>query len=504
MLSRPISLLLLFVVLSPLVKAQDTISLFDRYNAQYSVERNFKSNIYHNPATMSDYGNSSFSEFGMSYHSDKKKLFREQLGSGSVGLKIFTDSYQKLNTKRSVWGSASYEKLAVHKIKWNENLDYERVAPYILADSVGGKLKMERYAFAGGYSEKLNRFTLGIQAGYMAQLGYRSKDPRINNTTSDLSLDFGLNYNIFKQYQVGIFTRLNKYTQNSSISFVSLLGNPYTYQMVGLGHSNNFFNGTKNSMAFEELGYNLGLQINNEGGKDFYFQATLGNARNTKNIQINNPYYQASDLDKKHLIFEAAKFFSFSNHRVGFLGYYFSSKDTGTEYGYSINTTLITKIFKRQAYQKENYTSILKLIYQNKSNRFNLNVTPFLEFQEIKERRLYPVAGQKFKYTSLGIDAELRYKLNETQVLTLQAYFSKRNVNKSINVLSDTGNIAINNWLREDYWFQASNLTNFGWGVRYDAKFGKWPAFFTSLDFQSQEIRKNNNNFIATSVGITF
>lgn len=503
-LSRSISLFALILVFSSSIQAQDTISYFKKFRNQYNAERNFKSNMYYNPAAMSDYSPLSFSEFGASYHSDHKNMYREPLGSGSKGVKIFTNSYQRLNPKRSVWGSASYEKLTSYHIKWNENLDYDRVAPYILADSVGGHLQLERYSFSGGYSETMKRFTLGIKAGYTAQLGYRAKDPRINNTTSDLSLDFGINYTIFSQYQVGIFTRLNKYTQNSSISFVSLLGKPYTYQMTGLGHSNNFFNGTTNSMAFEELGYKIGLQIGNASGTDFYLQAMAGSSENTKHIQINNPYYETSDLDKKQLIIEGAKFFSFSHHRLGLLGSYSSSKDTGTEYGYSINTQLVEKIFSRQTYQKENYSTMFKLMYQYACERFTINAVPFLGSQEIKESRLYPVSGQKFDYLFLGIDADFQYKLNERQVLTLQPYFSKRHVRKSINALSDTGNESINHWLAEDYQFQASGTDTFGSSLRYDAHYEKWPVFFISVELQSQKIQQNNNNFVSTSIGITF
>ncbi|MDQ1097412.1 DUF6850 family outer membrane beta-barrel protein [Chryseobacterium camelliae] len=269
MFSNKTSFTVLFIIACSLVKAQDSLDFFNQYRNQYSTERTLKSQLYYNPASMSDYSTASFSEFGTGYRSEHKDIYRQQMGAGERGLEIDARSFQKLNSRRAVWGRASYESLKQLKPKWNENLDFNRVAPYVLADSVGGDLKLERYSFAGGYSEEMNRFTLGLEASYTAQLGYRSRDPRINNSASDLWVNAGVNYKAFREYKIGIFTRLNKYTQNSTISFVSLLGNPYVYQMSGLGYSNNFFNGGKNAVAFEELGYQVGVQIMNKDGRDF-------------------------------------------------------------------------------------------------------------------------------------------------------------------------------------------------------------------------------------------
>ena len=495
----------LFVIGFSLLKAQDSLDFFNKYRNQYSAERNLKSQFYYNPASMSDYSSTSFSEFGIGYHLEKKDIYREQLGSGDKGLKIYVNSFQKLNEKRAVWGKASYESLKQLNIKWNENLDFNRVAPYVLADSVGGDLKLERYSFAGGYSEKFNRFTLGLEANYTAQLGYRSRDPRINNTTSDLYVNVGLNYKAFREYEVGVFTRLNKYTQNSSISFVSLLGNPYLYQMVGLGYSNNFFNGGKNAIAFEELGYQVGAQITNKAGKDFYVQAIFGNSKNTKNIQINNTFFEASDLQNEQFLFDGAKFFNLNDHhRFGIFANYSASVKTGTEFGYSINTQRTEQIFQRKAYRKEDYASMFKLMYQYSKDNFTLTATPFFGHQEIKERRLYPASGQKFVYNYFGINADFQQKLNEKQALTFQPFYTKRLVNKSIWAITSTSNATINEWILQDYLFQASDISTFGANLRYDIKLEKLPAFFVSAQYQSQKIQKKNNNFVGASLGITF
>lgn len=502
------SFYLLLIILGSLsVKAQDSLSLFKTINNQYNVERNFKTQFYYNPASMSGYSSTSFSEFNVGLHNKDDKAYRQQLGSGEKGLTVEAKSFQKLKPNRYFWGSASYQNVKVENVKWNETLDYDRVAPYITSDSVGGKLNLERYQFAGGYLQKTNRWTFAGQVSYLAQLGYRARDPRVRSTTSDLRVNAGVNYKVFREYEIGVFGEFNKYTQNTSLTFQSSLGRPYVYQMVGLGHSNNLFNGgTQPASTFEEFGVKGGLQIFNKEGKDFYLQASIGTANNVKSYNdAGNTFYDISDLVDENYQIEGAKFFDLNQkHRIGLLANFTSSVKTGSEYGYSLNMVSMTQIFKRQAYRRENYVSTIKGFYQYNKDRFSITATPFYGYEEIKERRLYPNTGQKFEYSYFGINADYKQEIKGNQVLSFQPYFSKRVINKSINALSTTGNAAVDGWILQDYQFQSSDITTIGASLRYDLKLEKLPAFFVSAEYQSQKIQEKNNNFVGASIGITF
>lgn len=507
MLNIKTSLYLLLISLSSFsVKAQDSLSLFKTINNQYNVERNFKTKYYYNPASMSGYSSSSFSEFNVGYHNNDEKVYRQQLGKGDKGLTVEAKSFQKLKPNRFVWGSASYQNLKNGASKWSENLDYDRISPYTTADSVGGKLNLERYQFAGGYVQKMNRWTVGAQLNYSAQLGYRSKDPRLKSTTSDLRLNAGVNYNVFRQYEVGVFGEFNKYTQNNTITFQSLLGRPYVYQMTGLGLSNYLFNGDLNpNSAFEEFSYKGGIQISNKQSKDFYLHAAIGRSNIIKTYNTSSSNFDLSDLENKKFEFEGAKSLNLNKkNRIGLLANYTASIRTGSEYGYSLNNTTITQIFKRKSYRKENYVTTIKGFYQYNQDHFSITATPFYGYEEIKERRLYPNSGQKFEYSYFGINADYKQQIKENQVLSFQPYFSKRVVNKSINALTATGNAAVDEWIFQDYLFQASDITTLGASLRYDFKLKKLPAFFVSAQYQSQKIQEKNNNFAGASIGITF
>ena len=181
------------------VSAQDSLSLYQNLKSQYDSERDFKQYIFYNPANMLDYSSFSSSELFIDYFNQKDKVYRQQNGSEKQGFGVKTNSYQKLNTNKALWGSASYQNLKTKHIKFNENLDFDRVAPYFSSDSIGGDLEIEKYQFLGGYTQRFNKITVGAEASYNAQLGSRAKDPRINNITSELNLKIGLNYAFYKK-----------------------------------------------------------------------------------------------------------------------------------------------------------------------------------------------------------------------------------------------------------------------------------------------------------------
>lgn len=485
-------------------KAQDSIRLFSIIKNQYDVERDLKQPFYYNPANRLDYSNLSFTEFKIDYHQDKKNNYRQQYGSGSDGLGISVNSFKKLKANRSIWGSASYQNQTLKSIKWNETLDYDRVAPYVIADSVGGDLKLERYQFSGGISQQINRWTFGLEAAYLAQLGYRDRDPRVQNTTSDLSINLGVNYQFYKNFEVAVFAQLNKYTQNTSVSFVSELGQPLTYQMTGFGYSNYFFNSSGPKAIYEEYGYKIGGQIINKKSKDFYLQASLGQSNNVKSISPTNTYYDASDLESKKYELEAAKFFTLNHHKLGLIVNYNAIIKTGTEYGYTNNTQLIEQIFQRKAYKKEDYITNIKAFYQYNLDKSSISAIPFFSYQETTDRRIYPFTGQKYDSYTIGLEANYQQELSNNQMLSFKPYFSKRTVNKAINALSMDINPTMGAWILQDFQYLTSDNTTFGASLRYDIKLEKLPALFINGQYMTTKIQEKNNNFVQLSLGITF
>lgn len=501
-----LSLSILFCFSNFYGQTNDSVRLFPKIKEQYNSERILKNNYYYNPASMSDYSSLSLSEFKISYHNDRKNAYRAQLGSGETGFQISADSYKKLRKNNFIWGNASYSNLNLKNITWNEDLDFERIGPYVLGDSVGGNKKLEIYQFGGGFGKQYTKFSYALTGNYKAQMAYRDRDPRSKNTTSDLTLRAGVNYDVYKNYQIGAFAEINKYTQSGSIKFVSEVSKPLIYQMVGFGFSNNFFSSEYASVQFEEFGYKIGGQISSKNGKDFYLRGSYKNSTNTKSVitKNSNTYYDASELEHEFYDIEGAKFFNFGNHRTGLLLNYSSSIRTGYEFGYTNNTTLITQIYKRAAYKKEDYYSTAKLFYQYSKDDFTASITPYFTFEETIDRRIYPFSGQKFDFYTFGFESNIQKEIAKNQVISFQPTFSYRVANSAVNALDQSLRPSIAQWIENDYKFLSSDVISFGAALRYDIKLDNLPSMFITGAWLTQRILEKNNNFGAVSLGITF
>ncbi len=334
----------------------------------------------------------------------------------------------------------------------------------------------------------------------------RNVDPRSKNTSSDLILKAGLNYDVYKKLQIGVFGELNLYTQTGSVRFVSTVSKPLIYQMVGFGYSNNFFSSEYASVVFDELGYQFGGHISNNKRKDFYVKASYKKSSNLKSIQPKNAngFRDASDLENEHQYVEGAKFFNFGKHRTGLLLSYSSNISTGYEFGYTNNTELIQQLYRRAAYKRENYNSTAKLFYQFTNDDLVMTLVPFINYNETIERRIYPFTGQKYDALTFGIDANFQKELANNQVISFKPQFSYRKVNNAINVLDTNLRASIVEWITQDYRFLTSDVTTYGASLRYDLKLEKLPAFFVTGEWIGQNIQEKNNNFVGASVGITF
>lgn len=496
------------VLIGSIVHSQsvDSSKIFKKNVQQYSEERFLTKQYFYNPANRSDYSSVSFSELKISYQNENNTVYRQQLGSGSEGFSVSAESYKKTKKNNFLWGNAGYTHINLKNIKWNEDLDYERVAPYILSDSVGGNKKLEVYQFGGGYGRQFSKFSFGIEAHYSAQMAFRNRDPRSKNTTSDLILRAGANYDIYKKLQIGAFGELNSYTQTGSVNFVSTVNKPIIYQMVGYGFSNNFFSSEYASVLFEETGYQIGGHISGSQAKDFYIRGSLKRSNNVKGIKPKNAsnFLDASDLENDLYDVEAAKFFSFGKHRTGLVASYSSDIRTGYEFGYTNNTEMIQQIYKRAAYKRENYSSTAKLFYQFTAEDFVMTLVPFVNYNEITDRRIYPFSGQKYDAFTFGMYTTFQKELSDNQVLSFKPWFTYRKVNNAVNALDLSLRPSIADWVLHDYRFLTSNTATYGASVRYDIKSDKLPAFFVSGEWFAQNIQQKNNNFAGAGFGITF
>lgn len=191
----------------------------------------------------------------------------EAEGRGERGAQVLAATYLK-HKNSTLWGEAFYDNGRLLDLKWNETADMEMLYPYLTADSVGGDLKLERYAFIGGYADRRESWSWGVQLGYLAGIYYRSVDPRPRDITGCLSLKFGGGYRISDHYVLTVGLKGERYRQTNEIAFMSETFESKIYHCTGLGTHYVRFAGTGKNSRYDgwRYGGDIGLVTSRESG----------------------------------------------------------------------------------------------------------------------------------------------------------------------------------------------------------------------------------------------
>lgn len=214
-----------------------------------------------NPAFMVDAFQNSHSElFFQTNFVHERQPFVMQEGNGYLLPKVQVNTYLNTSARSSVWGEASYMNGQQYDIRWNSTADYALLAPYVLADSVGGNTRRERYVLSGGYATRLNRWTVGGDLYFRAEQEYRNVDPRMRGVVTDLTLKVGAAYDMMF-YRLGLAAEVNIYKQTNDVDFYNELGGPTEYIMTGLGTDYRRFSGSSTNNYLEGGGTGLLLSL---------------------------------------------------------------------------------------------------------------------------------------------------------------------------------------------------------------------------------------------------
>lgn len=191
----------------------------------------------------------------------QEKAIVGQDGDGHSLFSLSADTYTRLGGDCVVWGSAEFITGTYHSVRWSDCIDYDRVAPYVLGDEVGGDLSTRSYRFSGGYARRFRLWNVGVEAAYRAEIAYRSRDPRVKTVVSDLDISIGAGLEVCRNKIIGLTAGLNIYNQSCDIDFYNPLNETNTYPLTGLGTCYNRFIGNANKgSGHSSLGYKLGLQ----------------------------------------------------------------------------------------------------------------------------------------------------------------------------------------------------------------------------------------------------
>lgn len=177
--------------------------------------------------------------------SDNFYLVRD--GNRTSSMDLQSESFQQ-GKKFSFFGKAAYGTEHKRNTGWNNVEDYSLVAPYVIADSVGGDYYRESYGLEGGFAYHRNGSDWGLRGAYQGSVSYRQVDPRPKNTVSVIRFNPGWMYT-HSRFKAGVFAEYVRYRQNVDISIEKNDRKIFFYLLQGFGTYNRQFSFLGESMT---------------------------------------------------------------------------------------------------------------------------------------------------------------------------------------------------------------------------------------------------------------
>lgn len=488
------------------VQAQDSLSLYSNIENQLDQLRVLNKEYYRNPANMLNYGNASFSDIGLFFQNFNRENYLMQEGSSQQQFKLETTSYKTTKDKGTLWGSASYRQVKTKDVRWNNNIDLERIAPLVIADSVGGDQNLQNYHFKGGYAKTLRRFSLASELEYTAGLSYKTQDPRPKNTTSYLNFKAGLSYLLTDRYRIGLSAGLNKYLQSSQISFSSEIQRTPLYQMNGMGTYNFYFSNKTSSAYFKDFAHHYLLTI---GTEDRLFSVTTGTLFGSLSKDTGtsgNSNYEINRITRNSLFLHALKIIKLNDYyEVGGKLDFEKQENKGYEILYTNNTSVLQKLLEKQNYYYTNNETRIHVILRHQSGKSNTSVIPYFSKLRSIEKKTDDAKLQDFEYHRWGVNLFHMQQLSALDVLTFQAHAYKNKTKQGKNIGINSDKPGINEWLQHDLIIRTLDYNAIAASLRYDRKVQQNRSVYAIFALDYITFSDNNNNIQTTlSLGVTF
>lgn len=497
--------ILIIVLQGQLVWSQDSISMAVKTRDHFNPIRVFYSEMDKNPAIKGFSSAYSRSELGGLISREKNNFQLQQLGEGIDQFGVSAQSFYRLDTVSSVWGSADYRNGTRKKVRWNESSDYDKIYPFVTADSVGGDLSLELYGFRGGYAFKRGKYRFGVTAAFKALMEYRSVDPRPKNISSELNLKLGASRRVSESYRFAVDLSFEKYTQTNEVAFFSELGNPALYHMSGLGNFNNLLYGTRKKALYEGWGYDGGIQLYNEKNPNWFFQTRWKNFELEKSI-ADGQAFVSSTVKENDFNFTAGKIYQIENNTWAMQVGYHHKLRKGIENILS-NGALSSMLIIGAV---ENYNDLqqhflVEGLFAITQQNWNVGFAPFVMRNTREEKHLLTKSEMSIGDWTYGIKTTWSKTLKNSSVWHVFPSISFRKVDRAINhLVGISGQKQINQMLQQNFEQLSTARFQADLRARYDFKLKQNLNVFWEASVNYQNYKNTSNSCFQTALGITF
>ncbi|MCL3779527.1 hypothetical protein EMN47_03900 [Prolixibacteraceae bacterium JC049] len=251
---------LIFLFLSQWAFSNSADSLFKQSEKWFMLHQNWLPASTWNPANNHLLPINTYRIAEINYTSEnKKETTLSYQGNKNTQYDFNNYGFQRLKNI-TIDGAFQYKNGKDKAVQWSNVADYERLYPYILADSTMGNNNYEQYFLSGTYTQKINDFILATHCSYSAYGSYQTSDPRTKTTVSDLRTHLGIIKELPNHY-AGISFMAGRYRQKAGSSSKKEHRVDYFYINRGLGNYDREFSAERKSISVKYHGYNLGTSI---------------------------------------------------------------------------------------------------------------------------------------------------------------------------------------------------------------------------------------------------
>lgn len=422
---------------------------------------------------------------------------------------IAAESYRHLGGSNTVKGYAKFTTGKIKDVSWNNSADFELVSPYVIGDPVGGDLTERGYDFGGAYAWNNRKWSIGVSAGYRAELFYRQRDPRDKITVSDLNVAIsGSMRPGCGIYAVGVETDIRVYSQSSQIEVYSPTVNIPTYAMTGLGSWYPRFTGNSSeSTAYSGFGYGITLSLLPIGEPSYATDAYIrfGNTDMRQYLrEINNLH-----LTSLHILDMSAGISVLFRHHSGYIrpaGYLSLYNKTGDEnlLGQATGNSYPV-IGSRENYYKKRLNVGIKADSKTVIGRSSVGVAIGAEYYSRQERLISPSRTVNTDGIIPRLNVEWSYNIGESKCLSISGNVLHRFTHTGDMSLDLGTDAAITGSLMErNIAVIRSDFTTFGIGVTYSRPIFNGLTGAVSGRWQHSSYDIPDGNVNQFSLNITF
>jgi hypothetical protein len=478
-----------FLGLSVIAQAQDS-TIVPLVQEQTSAVVGIRDQIYASPALKVYQRQFNYSLLNASFRHVSQDQYVQQEGSGQQSFTVSSETYLKNTKTLTLWGNAYYNNQQLYKVNFNETADYHLVYPYVMADSIGGDLKAETYAFSGGLAKAVGLYQLGFNVGYRGLQSYRDRDPRPKNISSEINIDLAISRKIRTKYAIALDVSGTKYNQKNKLNFVSELGKPMVYHDAGLGVYNKLLSGSLLSAWYTGTGYGASLKISPltyQGafiGANYHRTDLKKRTSKSEGIDI----FEAGKIQESTFGGNAGYLYEKDRHHFIVQGTATMVKRKGIEAIFDIRDAEVSikKISEAPRYLHQYDTYNFKSVYGVTGGYIDWYLGVEATYQDHLQRYAEPDREMSYQTLVAGGNITLRKQLGK-QLLTLTGKLLRQeNLNNSYYWNDVSHETAIYSMLNSNFAYLTASSLNYGGSARIDFPINKKLSCFIKAEYNGR------------------